>query len=166
MIQYGSKLAGSVAQTQHCPGPESGPWQWIFNDCQIAYLRVDVTVRAGAEVISSRPSIDFRGAMNPILVGLLPISLTFAAWYAWRKGSRIALWTLSWAAANYLPFLLLATVSRRVMYLYYILPTVPAVAVAIVLLLLRSGLPRPVQWGLLAAYMVGFLAYYPFRQIP
>ena len=166
MVQYGSQLAGPVAQTQHCPGPESTPWQWIFNDCQIAYLRVDITVRAGSEVISSRPSIDFRGAMNPILVGLLPISMVFAGWYAWRKGSRIALWALSWAGANYLPFLLLATVSRRVMYLYYILPTVPAVAVAIVLLLLRSGLPRAVQWGLLAAYMVGFLAYYPFRQIP
>lgn len=166
MIRYGSKLAGSVVQTAHCAGPESSPWQWLFNDCQIAYLRVDVTVRAGAQIVSSRPSIDFRGAMNPILVGLLPISLVFAGWYAWRKGSRMALWAVSWAAANYLPFVLLATVSRRVMYLYYILPTVPAVAVAIVLLLLRSGLPRAVQWGLIAAYMVGFLAYFPFRQIP
>lgn len=166
MIQYGSQLAGPVAQTQHCPGPESSPWQWVFNDCQIVYLRVDITVKAGEELVSSRPSIDFRGAMNPILVGLLPISMLFAAWYAWRKGSRMALWAISWAAANYLPFVLLATVSRRVMYIYYILPTLPAVAVAIALLLFRSGLPRTVQWGLLAAYIVGFLAYFPFRQIP
>ena len=166
MIQYGSDLAGSVARTQHCPGPESLPWQWLFNDCQITYLRVDVTVSAGSTVISSDPSIDFRGAMNPILVGLIPISMLFAAWYAWRADSRMARWAVTWAAANYLPFVLLALVSRRVMYLYYMLPTIPALAVAAVLLLWRSGLPKPVRWGLVAAYVVAFLAYYPFRRIP
>lgn len=166
MIQYGSDLAGPVARTQHCPGPESLPWQWLFNDCQITYLRVDVTVSAGDTVLSSLPSIDFRGAMNPILVGLIPISMLYAVWYAWREDSRMARWAVTWAAANYLPFLLLALVSRRVMYIYYMLPTIPAIAVAMVLLLMRSGMPKPVRWGLIAAYVVGFIAYYPFRQIP
>lgn len=166
MIQYGEQLAGSVAQTQHCPGAQSLPWQWLFNDCQIVYLRVDVTVSAGQEVISSVPSIDFRGAMNPILVGLIPIAMLFATWLAWRGESRLARWAVTWAAANYLPFVLLALVSRRVMYLYYMLPTVPALAVAGALLLMRSGLPKPVRWGLVAAYVAGFVAYYPFRRIP
>lgn len=166
MIKYGSNLAGSVAKTQHCPGAESQPWQWIFNDCQIVYLRVDVTVNAGGKMVSSVPSIDFRGAMNPVLVGLIPISMLYAVWLAWKDRSRIALWTVTWAAANYLPFLLLGMISQRIMYLYYMLPTMPALSVAMVLLLMRSGLPKPVRWGLAAAYVVGFLAYYPFRRIP
>ena len=166
MIQYGSGLAGPVVQTQHCPSNDSLPWQWLFNDCQIVYLRVDVTVRVGSTIIGSRPSIDFRGAMNPVLIGLLPVSLMFAAWSAWREHSRIALWSVTWAAANYLPYLLLAATSRRVMYLYYMLPFMPALAVAATLLILRSGLPKPVRWGLIVACAVGFLAYYPFRRIP
>ncbi len=166
MLQYGANLAGPVAQTQHCPGADSLPWQWLFNDCQISYLRVDVTVSAGKTVLSSVPSINFQGAMNPILVGLIPLGMLFAAWYAWREGHRLARWAITWAAANYLPFLLLALVSRRVMYIYYMLPAVPALAVAFVLLLLRSGMPKAVRWGLVAAYVVAFLAYFPFRRIP
>jgi hypothetical protein len=30
----------------------------------------------------------------------------------------------------------------------------------------RSGLPALVRWGFLAAYMAGFIAYFPYRQIP
>ena len=51
-------------------------------------------------------------------------------------------------------------------YIYYALPLVPAIAIAITLLLMRSGLPRFVRWGFLGAYAIGFVAYFPFRQIP
>jgi hypothetical protein len=76
------------------------------------------------------------------------------------------MWTVAWAAANYLPYLALALFTDRIMYLYYALPLVPAVAVGVALLLVRAGLPRPVRWGFLLAYVVGFAAYFPFRQIP
>jgi uncharacterized membrane protein len=57
-------------------------------------------------------------------------------------------------------------VNNRVTYLYYVLPVLPAVAVAVAIFLLRSGLPRFVAWGYLVAYALGFAAYFPFRQIP
>jgi hypothetical protein len=43
---------------------------------------------------------------------------------------------------------------------------IPAIVTAVAILLLRSGLPRFVLWGFVVAYLVGFGAYFPFRQIP
>ncbi len=94
------------------------------------------------------------------------IAALFAVWLAWRRRNRLALWAVAWGAANYLPYVVLALVSSRIMYIYYLVPTMPAIAAATALLLARSSLPRLVVWGFLAAYVLGFLAYYPFRQIP
>jgi dolichyl-phosphate-mannose-protein mannosyltransferase len=165
MVSYGANLRAPI-NTGFCPEADSRPWQWLFNECQIQYLRVDVTVRAGGEVVSKIPSVDFRGALNPLLAAAIPFAGLFAAWYAWRTRNRLALWAVAWAAANYLPYLVLAAFSQRIMYLYYALPLVPAIAIATALLLQRARLPRPVQWGFLAAYVAGFIAYFPFRQVP
>lgn len=166
MVDYGSNLRAPVASVGFCPAADSRPWQWLFNECQIQYLRVDVTVRSGDSVLSSVPRIDFRGALNPLLVGAIPLSGLFVLAYAWRTGNRVAQWAIAWSAANFLPYLALALVTQRIMYLYYVLPLVPAIAVAIAILLLRARLPSFVRWAYVAAYLVGFAAYFPFRRIP
>jgi dolichyl-phosphate-mannose-protein mannosyltransferase len=166
MIGYGATLQAPAVQTAFCTGADSRPWDWLFNACQISYLRVDVTVRSAGEVVSSVPTIDFRGALNPLLAGAIPLSTLWLLWSARRTGSRLALWAIAWGAASYLPYVALALTTRRIMYLYYMLPAVPAIAVAIALLLARSGLPAFVRWGFLAAYALGFAAYFPFRQVP
>jgi predicted membrane-bound dolichyl-phosphate-mannose-protein mannosyltransferase len=166
ILEYGSNLGAPTTNTGFCPGADSLPWQWIFNECQIAYLRVDVTVSAGEEVLRAAPSIDFRGALNPLLTGAIPLSALFVLWYARRTRNGLALWAVAWGAANYLPFVVLAIITHRIMYIYYLLPAVPAIAAAIAILLVRARLPRFVLWGFVAAYVVGFAAYFPFRQIP
>jgi 4-amino-4-deoxy-L-arabinose transferase-like glycosyltransferase len=166
MVEYGANLGAPKAQVGFCPGADSRPWQWPFNECQIQYLRVDVTVRAGDKVISSTPKIDFRGAINPLLTGTIVLAGLFTVWFAWRRQHRLALWAVAWAAANYLPYIALGLFTNRIMYIYYFLPALPAVAAAVALLLARSGLPRFVLWGFLIAYFAGFVAYFPFRQIP
>ena len=165
MVSYGASLSAPPT-VGFCPEADSKPWQWLFNECQIQYLRVDETIRAGDQVVGAVAKIDFRGALNPLLVGAIPLAALFTAWYAWRTRSQLALWTVAWAAANYLPYVVLALFTNRIMYLYYALPLVPAVAVGVALLLLRAGLPSPIRWGFLLAYVVGFAAYFPFRQIP
>lgn len=166
MIEYGANLRGPAVESGTCPGADSAPTQWLFNQCQISYLKVEVTVRAGNEILSSIPSVDFRGALNPLLVSALPLAMLFAGWYAWRTNHLLARWSVIWAAANYLPFLVLDLFSERIMYIYYMLPVVPALAVATAIFLRRAGLPRLVTWGFVVAYAVGFVAYFPFRQIP
>ena len=166
MLEYGANLRGPVVESGTCPGADSSPTQWVFNQCQITYVRVDVTVRAGDDIVSSVPSVDVRGAMNPLLVAAIPFAILFAGWYAWRANNLLARWSVVWAAANYLPYLVLELFTERIMYIYYMLPVIPALAVATAILLRKGGLPRPVTWGFVVAYAVGFLAYFPFRQIP
>ena len=166
MLEYGANLKSSAGKPGTCPGIDSAPWQWLVNDCEINYFRVNVNVLSGQEIVASRATIDFRGAMNPILIGALPLAFLFTTWFAWKRADRLAVWSLVWAGANFLPYVLLALVVHRVTYIYYFLPVVPALAVAVAILLHRSGLPRFVMYGFVAVYLVGFIAYFPFRQIP
>jgi 4-amino-4-deoxy-L-arabinose transferase-like glycosyltransferase len=166
MVQYAAALEAPEDRGGLCTGASSAPWQWLINECQINYLRVDVTVTEGEEVVSRTATIDFRGALNPVLAGTIPLAALFVGWVAWRTRNVLAVWAIVWAAANFLPLVWLALVSQRVTYLYYFLPVVPALAVAVAILLTRARLPRAVVWGYLVAYAVGFLAYFPFREIP
>ena len=88
------------------------------------------TSRSGRARGSSRrsPSIDFRGALNPLLAGAIPLSLLFATWLAWRRGTGWRAGRWSGPAANYLPYVVLAIVNHRVTYIYYFLPVIPALA--------------------------------------
>jgi hypothetical protein len=104
--------------------------------------------------------------MNPVLLAGLWLAFPMAAWLAWRRKHRVALWALVWAAASYLPFVALAIFQARITYIYYFLPVIPALAVAVAALLLRSGLPRLVSGTFLIAFLAAVAAYYPFRQIP
>lgn len=166
MVTYGTLLNRPAGDDGQCTGNFSTPAQWLVNDCEMTYLRVDVTSRAGGEVVERHASIDFRGAMNPVLLGALWLAFPMAGWLAWRRGRRIARWALVWAGASYLPYVALAVLQNRITYIYYFLPVIPALAVAVAALLLRSGLPRPVMWSFLVAYVAAAAAYYPFRQIP
>jgi predicted membrane-bound dolichyl-phosphate-mannose-protein mannosyltransferase len=166
MVTYGARLNQPVGTVGICPKADSRPWQWLVNDCQIQYLRTDVSVNAGDNLVTRVAKIDFRGAMNELLIGALPIAMLFTVWFAWKRRYGPALWAVTWAAANWLPYAFLGVVSNRIMYIYYFLPVVPAVATAIAVLLLRAKLPRFVPWGFVALYIVGFIAYFPFRVIP
>jgi predicted membrane-bound dolichyl-phosphate-mannose-protein mannosyltransferase len=166
MIRYGASLTQPLDHSGVCASATSAPWQWPFNDCEITYLRVDQTVTEGEEVVSRYATIDFRGALNPLLIGAVPIAFLHAAWRAWGPSDETSRWSVLWGLAHWLPFVLLALVAARVTYLYYFLPVVPALAIMVTTLLLRAGLPRIVLWGFVVAYAIGFAAYFPFRQIP
>jgi predicted membrane-bound dolichyl-phosphate-mannose-protein mannosyltransferase len=121
---------------------ESEPWQWLVNEVPITYLRVDTQESVGDEVVTTKPEIWFRGAMNPVLPGVAITALFYTAWLWVRRRDPLACWCVVWSASVFLPYVALSVVSHRISYLFYALPLVPAYAVAVALLLWHDGLPR------------------------
>ena len=142
---------------------ESDPWQWLSNDVQIPYLRVDTNVLVNGTVSTTQPTVFFRGAFNPALPAVALIGLFYAGWRWWRLRDPLACWTVVWALGFFLPFLGLAVFSHRISYLYYALPLVPSFTIGATLLLWHEGLPRVARWGFAGAMLLGFVAYFPFR---
>jgi predicted membrane-bound dolichyl-phosphate-mannose-protein mannosyltransferase len=149
-------------------GVESYPWQWLWNDTEIPYLRVEQQVRVGDEVRENRPIVLFLGAMNPYVLQLLPLGLAFAAyvWWSGRPGARVGALALAWFVCTYAPFVAASLFGQRISYLFYFLPTLPAVTLAGSYFLLHAGLPRLVVWAYLAAVGLGFYGYFPFKPVP
>jgi len=157
ILQYGASLTRDTALNQ-----ESYPWQWLINEVQMNYFRTDVTISVNGEAIGSYPSVYFRGAMNPFVIAAAPLGVAFAIWRLVTERDRVGLWVVAWTAATLLPLVGLALV-HRISYIYYVLPTLPAVAVGVALFLRRAGLPPLVVGTYLAAVLLGFVLYYPFR---
>lgn len=149
-------------------GVESTAWQWLWNDVQIPYLKVEQQVKAGDLVLENRPVVLFLGAMNPFVLALWPFALAVAA-HAWWKREPLAdagALVLAWFAAVYAPFVAGSLVGQRISYIFYFLPVLPAVVLGGSLFLLRPGLPATVRWVYLAAVLLGFYGYFPFKPVP
>lgn len=147
-------------------GQESNPWQWLLNDVEMTYLRTDVQELVNGEVKATRPIIFFRGAMNPYITGIVPLAITYAAYAAWKERGDGAFLSLTLFLAAYAPFWPAAMIGHRISYIFYFLPAIPAVALAAAQLLHAPRLPRALLWAFIAAVLLGFFGYFPFRVIP
>jgi len=162
MIGYGFALQ----PTFNPSGITSAPWQWLVNAGQFDYFKTAVNTLVDGQVTGSRTTIEFRALLNPVLIGTASLAVLYGAWLAWKRREALATWGLVWVAANYLPFWILAIFANRITYFYYILPSIPGLAVLTAVLLVHGRLPRLVVWAYLAASVVAFVAYFPFRQVP
>jgi predicted membrane-bound dolichyl-phosphate-mannose-protein mannosyltransferase len=147
------------------PANESRPWHWWVNDGKMPYDVVKNNVTVNGKLVKSTVTINFQGAMNPVMIGAAPLAVSYVAWRAWRFREQLSLWVVTWIATTYLVYFPLVFLSNRITYFFYILPTVPALAIAIAQLLRQARLPPPAVVGYLAALFAGFILYFPFRTL-
>jgi len=164
IVTYGAALRRPEGPT----GVESYPWQWLLNETQMPYLKAERQLISGEQAAESKPFVLFLGAMNPVILLLLPFGLAFAVYSWWRRApySNVASLAIAWLACTYLPFFAATLFGQRVAYLFYFLPTLPAVALAGSAFLVGAGLPRIIMGVSLGAVLLGFVAYFPFKAIP
>jgi hypothetical protein len=123
----------------------------------IEYLKTTIGLPNG----DIQTLILFRGSLSEYVVLAAPLSLLFAAQLAWRGQSRVATFAVASFFVSYVPFLVSWALFDRVSYIFYILPSVPAFAIATALL--ADAVPRIVKWGFIVAVLYAFYFSYPFH---
>jgi len=143
-------------------GPVAGaspPWLWLANEAQVPLFTAGADVPSAGRLVHVL-HVYFRGALNPFLIMLAPLSLGAAAMLA-RRGDRPATLALVWAAAAYLPFVAIA-LAGRFTFLTYALPLVPALALATARVAALPQVPRALVAVYAVAVAYGFAVYFPF----
>jgi hypothetical protein len=159
ILQFGLSLTRANGPLNQ----ESYPWQWLLNVVPMSYLRTDEQTVAADQIVASTTTVFFRGAMNPFVIGAAPLGIAYSVWRALRCRDPLAMWAVLWLACTYLSFFPLALLQHRIMYIFYFLPTLPAVAVGLAVFVRECGVPRTVLWTYLAVVLFGFASYFPFR---
>jgi len=161
ILNYSSALVSS------CPsGIISCPWQWLINQIQIPYLLVSVKVTTDT-MTNEYNSITFWGAMNPSILYLTLPAIAYSGYtYIKQKKSDLALLALVWFAITYLPYYPAVLFGNRVTYLFYFLPTIPAVCTAISYMIADQNPPKLVVLFYLGVVLVSFSLMFPFKIIP
>jgi predicted membrane-bound dolichyl-phosphate-mannose-protein mannosyltransferase len=151
---------------ERAPDIASPVWLWLVNERQFDYIRVAADTIVDGEAVLSHSIIQFQVAFNPALIGAAIFGVVWTAWRAVRENDRLAQWATTWVAATAGLWLVIGLFANRATFLYHALIIVPGLAVAVAILLARSPLPRAVTWIYLALVLVGFVAYFPFRELP
>lgn len=162
IFSYGFALTRPEGPQQE----ESNPWQWLVNEVPMTYLRTDENVLVNDELKTSRATIFFRGAMNPYVIFIAPLAIAYAGCSAFKRRDDCSFLVLALFITTYGPFWLAALFAHRISYLFYFLPTIPAVAIGASQLMYAPQTPRVVRWAYIGAVLLGFYVYFPFIKVP
>jgi predicted membrane-bound dolichyl-phosphate-mannose-protein mannosyltransferase len=144
----------------------SYPWEWLVDQVKIHYATVNVSVFADHDVARTYPSVDFIGAMNPTIVFLTIPAMAYNVYRYHETRSEFSLFMLAWFAMTYLPYFPAAIFGHRIMYIFYFLNTVPAVAASVAGMIVDQTPPRIIVVFYVAAVIIGFYMMFPFKVIP
>jgi hypothetical protein len=134
------------------PVPQSAPWEWLLNRQEITYFKHGV--------------LHLRGLYNPFLVFAFVPVLVGTTCDFFRKRSELSLLVLAIIGGCYLPLVAASMQAPRETYLYYFLPTLPALAMGTSAFIHRTWVPRVARVTYLVAALAAFVWLFPFRGLP
>jgi predicted membrane-bound dolichyl-phosphate-mannose-protein mannosyltransferase len=157
------EFAKSMTRNGPPQGTESSPLQWWLNLGVMNYF----TVTSSSNGLTWT-TILFKASMNDYLIFAAPFAFLFAIRRAWAQqssGAKIGAFVVASVAANYGPVVYAWARYSRMSYIYYMLPSMPALIAAIALLGNGGGrpLPRAIRWGYVAAILYSFCFSFPFH---
>jgi len=165
-LNYISNYVSALVREGGPVGIESYPWQWILNQVQIPYLKVDGEVFAGEKSLGKVTLIHFNGAMNPAIIHLAPLALTYTL-LEYLKGKKDSyLFLLLWFSLTYLPYFPLSLFAHRIMYIFYFLSTLPSLVLSLTLTFTDDRIPKYLAYAYLFSVLLGFISLFPFKSIP
>ena len=144
----------------------SYPWEWLLDQVKIHYAVVNVSVYTDSTLARTYPSVDFVGAMNPAVIFMTIPAMFYTAYSYYETRSEFALFVLAWFSMTYLPFYPAALIGHRIMYIFYFLNTVPAVAASIAYMIVKESPPKFIVAIYVGAVIAAFYTMFPFKIIP
>jgi predicted membrane-bound dolichyl-phosphate-mannose-protein mannosyltransferase len=135
-------------------GAQSTPLDWWVNEGQINYY----TWTDGKD-----DHVWYRGAMNEYVIWAAPFALLYAGKRAWTDGSKLALFAVASFVCNFGPPLAAWILASRTSYIYYMVPSIPAFALAIAAA--AEKLPRPAWWAFAGAMLYSFAYSFPVHPL-
>lgn len=144
----------------------SYPWEWLLNQVRIHYATVNVSVYTDGTLARTYPSVDFIGAMNPAVIFMTIPAMFYSAYSYYETRSEFALFTLAWFSMTYFPFFPAAFFAHRIMYIFYFLNTLPAVAASIAYMIVKESPAKFIVVIYVGAVIGAFYTMFPFKIIP
>jgi hypothetical protein len=92
--------------------------------------------------------------------------MAYNVYQYYETRSEFSLFMLAWFAMTYLPYFPAAIFGHRIMYIFYFLNTVPAVAASVAGMIVDQKPPRIIVVFYVAAVIIGFYMMFPFKVIP
>ncbi len=169
IVTYAEALTAPHGAT----GIASYPWQWLLGEGVITYLRVNAPLPGqGAGAI--RPTCDFLGEINPVILALTLPALLFCLYRVVRRRPgrsaaelQLALLAVAWFIGTWGPYEIQSAVEHRISYLYYMVSVMPAIYLALAglashLWRRRRRWLRGIVAGWCVAVLVVAVLMYPF----
>jgi hypothetical protein len=104
--------------------------------------------------------------MNPTVIFMTIPVMLYCAYSYYETKSEFALFILAWFSMTYFPFYPAALIGHRIMYIFYFLNTVPAVAASIAYMMAHESPPKIIAVVYVAAVVAAFYMMFPFKVIP
>jgi dolichyl-phosphate-mannose-protein mannosyltransferase len=162
---------GASQTSPHGPqGIASYPWEWLVDLKPITYLLIN-PAHPGDGLFHIHPAAHFLGFINPVLMLLALPALALAA-YGVARGVRAGrtndLQTLAvaWFVGTWGPFLILSALLQRTSYVYYMIIVMPAIYLAVALLIARLGPRRRLVLAWMVALVAAAVVLWPFTPLP